>query len=225
VATGARIFDAARLRRMASVNGHIMLRSILLQGCFTAFLFLSSGRGDLVIASNQILLQFLELMAYLLDGFAFAAETLVGQAVGARAVAGVRQATRLAMFWGFAGAALLAAAFALAGGPIIELMTTSPEVRAEARIFLPWLVAAPLLGTAAWTWDGVFIGATLTRAMRQVMVLCVGIYVVALAVLVPTLGNHGLWAALMVLNLVRSVLMTRRYPEAEAKARALAAAV
>ena len=224
-AARARIADAAALRLMLAVNGDIMIRSVLLQLCFTAFIFLGARFGDVTLAANQVLLQFLEITAYALDGFAFAAETLVGQAVGARAVAGVRQATRLAMFWGFAGAALLAAAFALAGGPIIELMTTSPEVRAEARIFLPWLVAAPLLGTAAWTWDGVFIGATLTRAMRQVMVLCVGIYVVALAVLVPTLGNHGLWAALMVLNLVRSVLMTRRYPEAEAKARALATAV
>ena len=114
-AKGARIFDAVKLKRMALVNGHIMLRSILLQGCFTAFLFLSAGRGDLALAANQILLQFLEVMAYLLDGFAFAAETLVGQAVGARSREGLGRAVRLTSTWGLAGALLMALLFAAAG--------------------------------------------------------------------------------------------------------------
>ncbi|MGB4826020.1 MAG: MATE family efflux transporter [Paracoccaceae bacterium] len=223
-AARARIADAAALRLMLAVNGDIMIRSVLLQLCFTAFIFLGASHGDVTLAANQVLMQFLSITAYALDGFAFAAETLVGQAVGARLAGGVRQATRLAMIWGFVGAGLLGLFFAVSGGPLIDLMTTSEAVRAEARVFLWWVVVAPLIGSAAWTWDGVFIGATLSRAMRQVMVLCVGIYVLALAVLVPAFGNHGLWAALMVLNGARSVLMTRRYPEAVAKAGAKAGA-
>ncbi len=219
-AARARLADRAALRLMLAVNGDIMIRSVILQLCFTSFIFLGAGMGDVTLAANQVLLQFLEITAYALDGFAFAAETLVGQAVGARSVAGVRQATRLALIWGFVGAALLAVAFAVAGGAIIDLMATAPEVRAEARVYLWWLVAAPLIGSAAWTWDGVFIGATLTRIMRNLMVLCGLIYLAALALLVPPFGNHGLWAALMVLNGARSVLMARRYPEAEAKAAA-----
>jgi MATE family multidrug resistance protein len=217
-AARARLADRVALRRMLAVNGDILVRSVLLQLCFTTFLFLGAGFGDVTLAANQVLLQFLSITAYALDGFAFAAETLVGQAVGARRVADVRRATRLALLWGFIGAGLLALVFAVAGGPIIDLMATAPEVRAEARAFLWWLVAAPVIGTAAWTWDGVFIGATLTRVMREVMLVCALIYLGALAVLVPAMGNHGLWAALMVLNGVRSVLMARRYPEAEARA-------
>jgi len=222
-AARARLGDRVALRLMLDVNRDIMLRSVLLQLCFTTFIFLGARFGDVTLAANQVLLQFLEITAYALDGFAFAAETLVGQAVGARSVAGVRQATRLAMIWGIAGAVLLAAVFALTGGPIIDLMATAPEVRAEARLFLPWLVAAPLIGTAAWTWDGVFIGATLTRAMRQVAVLCAAIYAASLCLLVPLFANHGLWAGLMVLNLSRSVLMGLRYPEAIARAESRAA--
>ena len=102
-AARARIADAAALRLMLAVNGDIMIRSVLLQLCFTAFIFLGASHGDVTLAANQVLMQFLSITAYALDGFAFAAETLVGQAVGARLAGGVRQATRLAMIWGFVG--------------------------------------------------------------------------------------------------------------------------
>lgn len=208
---GARVFDAARLRRMASVNGHIMLRSILLQGCFTAFLFLSSGRGDLIIATNHVLLQFLELMAYLLDGFAFAAETLVGQAYGARNRASLSRAVRLTAVWGVGGAVLMGVFFGLAGPAIIDLMTTAPDVRAESRTYLPWIVLAPILGIAAWMFDGIFIGATLTREM----VLTAAISAATYALMVWMLwgwGNHGLWAALMIFNITRGATQALYYP-------------
>jgi MATE family multidrug resistance protein len=203
---------------MGAVNGDIMLRSVVLQLCFTSFLFLGAGQGDVTLAANQVLLQFLSVTAHALDGFAFAAETLVGQAVGARAPAAVRRATRLALLWGLAGAALLSAVLAAAGGPVIDLMAVAPEVRAEARAHLGWVVAAPLLGTLAWTFDGVFIGATLTRSMRNIMLVCAGLYAGLLWLLLPPFGNHGLWAALMGLNLSRSVLMAWRYPQAERRA-------
>jgi len=219
-AARARIADRAVLRVMLDVNRDIMIRSVLLQLSFTSFLFLSAREGDVTLAANQVLMQFLEITAYALDGFAFAAETLVGQAVGARSALGVRRASRLAMQWGAIGAGLLALVFAAAGPAIIDLMSTAPEVRAEARQFLAWIVVAPLIGTAAWTYDGIYIGATLTRTMRQIMLICVAIYALSLAALVPTLGNHGLWAALMVLNGARSVLMWRRAPEAVEKAAA-----
>ena len=219
----ARLRDAAALRRMAAVNGDIMVRSVVLQLCFTSFLFLGAGQGDVTLAANQVLLQFLTVASYALDGFAFAAETLVGQAVGAGRPQAVRRATRLALLWGGAGAALMAGVVALAGGPLIDLMATAPEVREEARHFLFWMVLAPLAGTLAWTFDGVFIGATLTREMRNLMLVCAGFYALALALLLPPFGNHGLWAALMLFFLARSILMARAYPRAEARARAVAA--
>ena len=211
VATGARVFDALRLRRMATVNGHIMLRSILLQGCFMAFLFLSSGRGDLTIAANQILLQFLEVTAYLLDGFAFAAETLVGQAVGARARAPLSRAVLLTSQWGVAGAVLMGAAFAVVGPWIIDTMTTAADVRLESRHYLPWIVVAPVLGIASWMFDGIFIGATFTREMVLTAALAATTFVLAIWA-TWSLGNHGLWLSLMIFNVTRGVSQAIFYP-------------
>lgn len=218
------IWARARMGRLLRVNGDIMIRSVLLQGAFTSFLFLSAGQGDVTLAANQVLMQFLEIIAYTLDGFAFSAEALVGQAVGARRPDLARQAARITGGWGLGGAVLLACVFALAGGAIIDLLSSSVAVRAEARAYLPWLVAAPVVGIAAWMLDGIFIGATRTREMRDAMLVSVAIYALLLVVLPRWLGNHGLWAALMVLNGTRGVTMWRLYPRVEAAARPLAAA-
>ena len=218
VMSRATILAAAPLRQMARVNTDIMIRSVILQGSFTAFLFLGAAQGDVKLAANQVLLQFLEITAYALDGFAFAAETLVGQAVGARSPTRLRRAAVVSSQWGVGGAVALGLAFLLFGGAIIDTMTNAPEVREMARHYLPWMGLAPIIGIAAWMLDGIFIGATLTREMRNAMLISVAIYSAALAVLIPAFGNHGLWAGLMVLNLTRGLTMARLYPRAEAKA-------
>jgi multidrug resistance protein, MATE family len=214
----ARLGDRVAVRRMFTASRDIMARSILLQLSFTSFIFLGARFGDVTLAANQVLMQFLEITAYALDGFAFAAEALIGRAIGARSVSQTRAAGRVCMQWGLAGAVVLALVFALTGPAIIDLMTTSPEVRDAARVYLPWLVAAPLIGVAAWIYDGIFIGALLTGDMLHAMLASVAVYGVALAVLVPLGGNHGLWAALMVLNGVRTFTLWRLYPRIEAKA-------
>ncbi|PWE51188.1 MATE family efflux transporter [Thioclava sp. NG1] len=212
------IFDRVKLATMARVNTDIMLRSILLQASFTSFLFLGAGQGDVTLAANQVLLQFLQITAFALDGFAFSAESLVGQAVGAHSAARLRRASIVSSQWGIGGALVLGAVFLLAGPAIIDLMTTAPNVRVEARDYLFWIAAAPLIGGPAWMLDGIFIGATLTREMRNAMVVSVAIYTVALFVLIPLFGNHGLWAGLMILNATRGLTMARLYPRAESKA-------
>ncbi|OOY06493.1 MATE family efflux transporter [Thioclava sp. F28-4] len=214
------IFDRVKLATMARVNTDIMLRSILLQASFTSFLFLGAGQGDVTLAANQVLLQFLQITAFALDGFAFSAESLVGQAVGAHSAARLRRASIVSSQWGIGGALALGAVFLLAGPAIIDLMTTAPNVRIEARNYLIWIAAAPLIGGPAWMLDGIFIGATLTREMRNAMVISVAIYTAALFVLIPLFGNHGLWAGLMILNATRGLTMARLYPRAEAKAAA-----
>ena len=199
----ARVFDPARLRRMAAVNGDILIRSVVLQASFTSFLFFGAGLGDVTLAANQVLLQFLSITAYALDGFAFAAEALVGQTLGRprprRRCGGRRSSTSE---WGV-GSSLAAGAGLRRRRAVrsIDLMATAPEVRAEARAYLPWIAAAPLVGIAAWMLDGIFIGATETRAMRNAAML-------SRSRSTPRrwrsccrrFGNHGLWAALMVLN-------------------------
>lgn len=214
----ARLGDRRAIRRMFTASRDIMGRTVLLQLSFTSFVFLGARFGDVTLAANQVLMQFLEITAFALDGFAFAAEALVGQAIGARSVAQTRAAGRICMQLGIAGAALLALVFVLTGPWVIDLLTTSPEVRAAARAYLPWLVAAPLIGIAAWIYDGIFIGALLTGDMLRAMLASVAVYAVALAVLVPLAGNHGLWAALMVLNGVRTVTLWRLYPKVPAMA-------
>ncbi len=212
-----RIFDPTRLGRMMQVNRDIMIRSVLLTGSFTTFLFVGSDLGDVNLAANQVLLQFLEITAFALDGFAFSAEALVGGAVGARDRYQVRRASVMASQWGVGGAFVLGAAFFLAGPALIDVMSTSPDVRVAAREYLVWAALAPVIGVASWMFDGIYIGATWTRAMRQAMIQSVAIYVVALFVLVSLLGNHGLWAALMVLNIARGVTLGWRYPRLEAQ--------
>ena len=215
---GAQLLARAKLERFARVNGDIMVRSVLLQGCMTSFLFLGAGQGDVTLAANQVLLQFMTLTAFALDGFAFAAESLVGQAVGARSPARVRRASVLTSKWGLGGAVVLGLFFMVAGGAIVDLLTTAPGVRAEARHYLPWIGVAPVLGAGAWMLDGIFIGATLTREMRVAMIQSVAVFVAGVLLLPPVMGNHGLWAALMALNAARAVTMMRRYPRAEAAA-------
>lgn len=213
--SAATLFARDKLARMARVNVDIMIRSVLLQFSFTSFLFLTAGQGDVTLAANQVLLQFLSITAFALDGFAFAAESLVGQAVGARRPDRLRRAAVMTSQWGVGGAFLLALAFWFGGGFLIDMLTTSAEVRIEARAYLPWLGLAPLIGIASWMFDGIFIGATLTREMRLAMLQSVAIYGLALLIFPLLWGNHGLWAALMVLNLARGLTMARLYPRAE----------
>jgi multidrug resistance protein, MATE family len=214
----ARLGNRAALAVMGRVNRDIMVRSVILQLSFTAFLFLGAGYGDVTLAANQVLLQFLEVTAYALDGFAFAAEGLVGQAVGAGLVLQARRASVVTMQWGVVGAVLMAGVFAVAGTTIIDVMTTSEDVRGMARGYLPWVVLAPIIGVVSWVFDGIFIGATLTGLMMRTMLVAVGCYVVALCGLVPALGNHGLWGSLMVLNIARAVTMWWVYGAVERKA-------
>ncbi len=214
----ARIFNTARLKRMLVVNGDIMIRSVLLQAAFMSFLFLGAGLGDVTLAANQVLIQFLHVTAYALDGFAFAAETLVGQALGARARPALRRAAVLTSLWGVVIVVALSLIFLFLGPQIIHLMTTSEPVRGRAETMLIWMVLAPLIGIASWMLDGIFIGATRTRDMRIAMLISVSVYVLAVVILLPAFGNHGLWAAVMVFFIARAVTLGVRYPALEAAA-------
>lgn len=211
----ARLFDRARVTRMISVNSDIMVRSVILQGAFTSFVFLGARFGEVTQAANQVLLQFLEITAYALDGFAFAAEALVGQAVGAGSRAGLRRASVLTSQWGAGGAVLCGLAFWFGGPWVIDLLTTEPNVRTAARGWLIWVAAAPVVGITCWMLDGIFIGATRTREMRNAMLVTLLVYGPVLAFLPMVWGNHGLWAALMVLLVVRAITLGRLYPALE----------
>lgn len=214
----AELLDRHELRIMMGMNADLILRAVLLQFSFTSFVFLSSGLGDVSLAANQVLMQFMHLTAYVLDGFAFAAEALVGQAIGAKALDRMRRSARLSGQWATGGAVALAVILLIGGPALIDLITTAPEVRAEALRYLPWLIAAPIASVASYILDGIFVGATLTREMRRAMLISVALYALTVAALMPIWGNHGLWAGLIVMNVSRSITMALRYPQAEARA-------
>ncbi len=211
----ARVFDRARIRRMMQVNGDIMVRSVVLQMSFTAFLFIGAGFGDVDLAANQVLLQFLAVIAYGLDGFAFAAEALVGQAVGAKSVQAMRRAGVMTSIWGFGTSVALGLGFWAFGPWAIDVMARDPAVQEAARLYLPWVVAASVISLAAYMLDGIFIGATGTRQMRNTVIFSAICYAGAIWALVPVFGNHGLWAALLLFNGLRGVTLGLLYPGLE----------
>lgn len=214
----ARVFDRAALKHMMAVNSDILLRSLMLQTIFIMFLLIGADFGDVTLASNQVLVQFLNITAHGLDGFAFAAEAMVAQYFGAGKARHMRRAALITSFWGIVVSLGMALFFALFGGQIIDIMTTAEEVRSGARTFLPYLVICPIIGLASWMLDGVFIGATATRDMRNMMAISLLVYLAALALLVPWLGNHGLWISMLVSFVIRAATLAWRYPRLEARA-------
>jgi multidrug resistance protein, MATE family len=213
-----RVFDRVRLGRMTRVNTDILIRSLLLEAIVVSFMFFGAGFGDVTLAANQVLLQFLHISAFALDGFAFGAESLVGQAMGAKNRAALRRSAALSSIWGGVMALAMAAIFLVAGGLVIDVMAKDAEVQAAARAYLPWMVAAPILGWVPWMLDGIFIGATATREMRNTTALAVLVYLGVLALLVPPFANHGLWVAYLVSYLVRGLGLGLRYNALEARA-------
>jgi MATE family multidrug resistance protein len=212
------IFEPSKLKRMAMVNGDIMIRSVILQIGFVSFLFLGSSFDDVTLAANQVLLQFMNITAYAMDGFAIAAEALVGQALGAGARPALRRAVVMTSQWAAGLVVAMAVVFGVFGLALIDVMTTATDVRVVAAQYLPWMVMAPIVGGASWMLDGIFIGATRSRDMRNMMIVSFVIYVIALMVLMPLFGNHGLWAAMMVFFIARGITLAIKYPALEAAA-------
>lgn len=214
----ARIFDRDRISKLMAVNRDILLRSLMLEAIFVSFLFTGGDFGDVTLAANQVLLQFLHVTSYALDGFAFSAETLVGQAVGQHDRARLRQSAVLASLWGLIIVSTLTLVFAVFGGAIIDLMAAAPEVRDAAREYMIYVVLVPVISIAAYMLDGIFVGAARAADMRNMMAVSLVIYVVAALLLVPGLGNHGLWLALLISFVARGLTLAARYPALEVSA-------
>ncbi|MBS0882159.1 MATE family efflux transporter DinF [Pantoea sp. JGM49] len=195
--------DAARLFRL---NRDIMLRSLMVQICFASLTLLGARLGPDVVAVNAVLLMFLTFTAYALDGFAYAVEACSGEAVGAR------DRSRLLLIWHAACrqagivALAFAAIYAITGPEIVALLTSLEPLREMADRYLGWQVILPLIGVWCYLLDGMFIGATRGREMRNSMVMAAVGYGLALLTL-PWLGNHGLWLAVTVFLALRGLTL------------------
>jgi len=209
--TRATLFDRKKLMRMLTVNRDIMIRTAALIAAFLFFTAQGARAGDVTLAANAVLNNFLLVSAFFLDGLANAAEQLCGRAYGARDRDEFSGAVRLVVFWGFGFALAVTAVFALFGPALIDLMTASPDVRRIARDFLLFVVASPALAVFAFAFDGVYIGATWARDMRNLMVASLAIFLAAWFAL-RSFGNAGLWAALLLHYAARGGLEAWRYP-------------
>ena len=215
ITAGARLLERAQLMRLLTLNLDIFIRTLCLITAFALFTREGAGFGDTTLAANAVLMQFLHFLSFGLDGFAHAAEALVGTALGARNRGALRAAVRITVQWALIVALGYAAAYAVLGTPIIALLTDIAEVRATAAAYFPWLLALPLIAVWPFMLDGIFIGATRTRDMRNAMILSFAIYLAALLALKPLWGNHGLWAALVVFMTARGITLALRYRKIE----------
>jgi len=207
----ATLFDRTKLIRMLAVNRDIMIRTAALIAVFLFFTAQGARAGDVVLAANAVLNNFLMISAFFLDGLANAAEQLCGRAYGARDRGAFSGAVRLVLLWGSGFALAVTAVFALFGPSLIDAMTASPDVRQQARDTLLFVVLSPILAVFAFAYDGIFIGATWARDMRNLMVLSLLMFFAAWFSL-RSFGNAGLWGALLAFYAARGGLQALRYP-------------
>jgi MATE family multidrug resistance protein len=207
----AALLDRAKLIRMLAVNRDIMIRTASLIAVFLFFTAQGARAGDVTLAANAVLNNFLLVNAFFLDGLANAAEQLCGRAYGARNRIGFSSAVRLVILWGAGFALVVTATYALFGPMLIDIMTASAEVRHGARDYLWFVALAPILSVFAFAYDGVYIGATWAREMRNLMMLSLAVFLTAWLAL-RSFGNAGLWGALLVHYAARGGLQALRYP-------------
>jgi MATE family multidrug resistance protein len=207
----ADVFDATRLKRLFGLNFDIFIRTLCLIATFALFTRQGASMGNALLAANAVLMQLQHFLSFGLDGFAHAAEAMVGGAIGARDRTAFRQSVRITGQWALIVATGYTVTYALAAPLVIGLLTDIPDVRASAGEYFIWLALSPLISVWSFMLDGIFIGATRTRDMRNSMILSFAIFLIAMSLLQPMFGNHGLWAALMIFMASRALSLGYLY--------------
>jgi MATE family multidrug resistance protein len=218
------LFKGDQMRRFMSMNADLFVRSLCFIAIYIGFTIISAGYGDTLLAVSSILMKLLMIFSYFTDGFAYAGEALVGRYIGARNRTMMLQAVKWTFVWSMAIALIFMGIYYFAGVPMLQLMTSDTIVVDASREYLPWLLLMPVVGCAAFTWDGIFIGATASRQMRDSMLWAVVGFVVVWAVGILVLqqvapgsnryGNiamHVLMAAYFAHLLARTVYLSLKY--------------
>ena len=215
------LMDKAKLAALIGLNANIFIRTFCILLAFSSFTAIGAQSGDVTLAANAVLMTLVSIMAHGLDGFAHAAETMVGHAIGRKSRTAFKAAIRATTVLSVALAVALSLSSVFAGSLAIGLLTGIDSVRAEADRYLPWVVLSPLVSVWSYQLDGIFIGATRTAAMRNTVIVSLAAYTAALVVLYPWFDNHGLWAAIIIFNSLRGITLglclsavTRSIPEA-----------
>ena len=217
--------DGPALRSLVSLNAAMMVRSWALLFGFAWFTNTAARQGAAILAGSHVLLQIVSVWVFVLDAWALVVETAVGRAVGVRSVAELRRAIRILGELSIGTGAVFLAATLVFGPWVLERWIADPEARAAALRFLPYCAAIPLVGTAAWLLDGVFIGATASAAMRNAALAATLLYVLLDLVLTPALGPHGMWSAFLFYYVTRAGTLLLAYPALERRARGASAPV
>ncbi|MFK7943192.1 MAG: MATE family efflux transporter [Paracoccaceae bacterium] len=214
----ARLLNPAEIGKLMRLNRDIFIRTMLLVGCFTWMTRLGSQQGDVVLAANGLMYQVFHVSTYGLDGFAIAVEALVGQAIGARNRALLRRSVVVSTVAAFGLACVLAILIVVLQGPLIALFTNVDAVREVAHAHFFWVILIPVVSILAFQMDGVFVGATEGPAMRNAMIFSAAVYFSFSGWLVSEWGNHGLWAGIWGLLVLRGITLLVLYPGLERRA-------
>jgi MATE family multidrug resistance protein len=193
------------LQQFLVINRDIFIRTACLTFAFSFFYSQSAESGALILAANVILMQFVNWMSYGVDGFAYAAESLVGKYVGQADRVATKKAVRLSFIWGMMLAVLYAILYGFFGTTILQLFTNQSAVLTATLPFLFWMAVFPLASTPCYIWDGIYIGLTASTGMRNAMLLALSVYLIVHFLFKASFGNHGLWAALIVFMVARAI--------------------
>lgn len=193
------------LQQFLSVNLDIFIRTLCLTFAFGFFYSQSAAEGELILAANVILLQFVNWMSYGVDGFAFASESLVGKYAGREDQFRTSQAIRLSFFWGMGVALCFSLLYGFGGSALLHVYTNQEDVLMATRPFLFWMILFPVLSTPSYLWDGIFIGLTASKAMRNTMLMAISVYLLTYLLIGRSWGNHGLWLTMLLFMMARGV--------------------
>ena len=215
------LIDAKSLRRLFALNRDILLRTLSLVAAYVWFTRTGARSGNAILAANAVLINFLWIAGYGLDGFANATEALVGEAIGAQRVTDYRAVLKASSVSAFTVAAGLSLLYLLFGKDIIAIFTNQEAIRLLARQYLPWLIVLPLVAVWSFLLDGVFIGATRAAELRDSMLIALLGYLGLAILLRARFGNHGLWCAMLAFMALRAVTLALRLPAIERKSFAI----
>ncbi len=210
-----KLMNPAAIAEMFQVNFNLMIRTWCLVIGFTWFANAGAKQGAAPLAGNHVLLQIITLWAFVLDAFAFVAETEAGRAFGRRSLKDLRRAVRMTAEPMFASGAIFAVLTFAFGAAALSTFVLDVDAREAAITFLPWCAVIPLLGAPAWLLDGVFIGTTSGKILRNAGIGAIVIYLASDALLAPAWGNHGVWAAFLIFYLARAATLAVAYPALE----------
>lgn len=203
------LFDFNKIKRFFKVNTDLMIRSFLLIISIAFFTNQSAKLGDNILAVNMILLQSFYIFSYFTDGFAYAGEALVGKYIGSNDRNKLVKVIRLLLLWGFSISIPFTILYALFPSTFVRIISDNPNILTEVEPYYIYMIVIPLITFAAFIWDGIYIGATASKAIRNTMIIAtILIFFPSWYLLTPILGNHGLWIAFLCFMTARGVAMT-----------------